>query len=255
MSRFFALLRYQIKVLFISPSTYAAAFLFTFLMGGIYLLSLMDVSSSGGGKSPIDTFLQIFWFPVLFMVPMLTMRSIAEERRMGTLQALMTTPITAFEIVFSKFLACYILYMFFWSLTLFFPLVTVLSLPETGVDDRVFSVSQIALGYLFIFISGAMYVAIGIFTSSLTRSTLVAGMLSFCILFITLTGSAIAYKFVLADPSMGAVLENMTNYLQTFRHLEDFGKSLLDTRPFFLYFSAAAAFVAATTLITEYKAS
>lgn len=255
MSRFFALLRYQIKVLFISPSTYASAFLFTLLMGGIYILSLIDVSQARGGRSPVDLFLQLFWFPVLFMVPMLTMRSLAEERRMGTLQALMTTPVSAFEIVLSKFLACYILYVFFWLLTLFFPLVTIFTLPETAVDDRVFSVSQIALGYLFIFVSGAMYVSIGIFASSLTRSTLVAGMLSFCILFITLTGSAIAYKFVLADPSMGPVLESVVGYLQTFRHLEDFGKSLLDTRPFFLYFSAAAAFVAATTLVTEYKAS
>jgi ABC-type Na+ efflux pump, permease component len=255
MGRFFALLRYQIRALFIAPSTYAAAFLFTLLMGGIYMLSLIDVSSSGGGKSPIDLFLQLFWFPVLFMVPMLTMRSIAEERRMGTLQALMTTPVSAFEIVFAKFLACYMLYIFFWLLTLFFPIVTVLSLPETGVDDRIFSISQIVLGYTFIFVSGAMYVAIGVFASSLTRSTLVAGMLSFCILFIALTGSAIAYKFVLSDPSWGVLLESTTAYLQTFRHLEDFGKALLDTRPFFLYFSSAAAFIAVTALITENKAS
>lgn len=255
MSRFIALLRYQIKILFISPSTYASAFLFTCFMGGIYLLSLHDASSARGGGSPMDLFLSLFWLPVLFMVPMLTMRSLAEERRMGTLQSLMTTPASAFEIVLSKFLACYLLYILFWALTLFFPAVTALTLPETVVDDRIFSVSKIAMGYIFIFVSGAMYVAIGIFASSLTRSTLVAGMLSFCILFIAVTGSALAYKFVLADPSLGSTLEGLANYLQSFRHLEDFGNALLDTRPFFLYFSAAGACVAITTLVTEYKAS
>ncbi len=255
MRRFLALLRYQVMVLFISPSTYAAAFLFCLMMGGIYTLSLLEVSAVEGGKSPIELFLQLFWLPVLFMVPMLTMRSIAEERRIGTLQSTMTTPVTAFQIVLSKFLACYILYVFMWALTLFFPVVTVLTIPQTLVDDRIFSVSKIATGYSFIFVSGAMYVAIGVFASSLTRSTLVAGMLSFCMLFIAIIGSAVISRMTFADSAWISWFEQTASYVQSFRHLEDFTNSLMDTRPFFLYLSAAAAFVAATSLVTEYKAS
>ena len=255
MRKFWALLKYQVKVMFISPSTYAAAFLFVGLMGGIYILSLWDVSAAEGGKSPIDLFLSLFLLPVLFMVPMLTMRSLAEERRMGTLQAMMTAPVSAFEIVLSKFLACYILYVLCWALTLFFPLITAFSLPQAAADDRIFSLSKIATGYSFIFVSGAAYVAIGVFASSLTRSTLVAGMLSFCILFIAIVGSALAANITPPDAAWGAWAETFADYAQSFKHLEDFSNSLLDTRPFFLYLSAAAAFLCATSLITEYRNS
>lgn len=255
MRKFWALLKYQVKTMFISPSTYAAALLFVGLMGGIYILSLWDVSAAEGGKSPIELFLSLFWLPVLFMVPMLTMRSLAEERRMGTLQAMMTAPVSAFEIVLSKFLACYILYVFFWALTLFFPLITVLSLPQAAADSSIFSLSKIATGYSFIFVSGAAYVAIGVFASSLTRSTLVAGMLSFCILFIAIVGSALAVNFTPSDAAWSVWAETFADYAQSFKHLEDFSNSLLDTRPFFLYLSAAAAFIGATSLITEYRTS
>lgn len=255
MSRFISLLRFQIKLLVISPSTYAAAFLFVCMMGLVYILGLNEVSASSGGKTPMDMFFSVFWLPVLFMIPMLTMRSLAEERRIGTLHALMTTPVSAFQIVFAKFLACYFLYIFLWALTLIFPIFTVLYFPSLVLDDRMFALSKIFMGYAFIFISGAFYVAIGIFASSVTRTTLVAGMLSFCILFIAVVGSSLISKFVDIDPSWGLLVENLANYLQSFRHLEDFGRSLLDTRPFFLYFSGAAAFIAATSLITEYKNS
>lgn len=255
MSRFLSLLVYQIKSLVISPSTYVAAFFFTLLMGLIYLLSLNEVSSTFGGKSPMELFLSLFWLPVLFIVPMLTMRSIAEERRMGTLQALMTTPVNSFEIVLSKFLASYLLYIFMWALTLFFPIVTLITLPQAVAQDGLFSVSKIAAGYTFIAISGATYIAIGLFASSLTRSTLVAGMLSFCILFIAIAGSSLMGKIVVEDSSVALFVEQFINYAQSFRHLEDFSNALLDTRPFFLYFSSAAVFIGATTLITEFKAS
>lgn len=255
MRRFISLLNYQLKSLIISPSTYVAAFFFTLLMGLIYLLSLNEVSSTLGGKSPIELFLSLFWIPVLFIVPLLTMRSIAEERRMGTLQALMTTPVTSFEIVFSKFLASYLLYIVMWAMTLYFPIMTLVTLPQAAAEEGLFSVSRILTGYAFIAVSGATYIAIGLFASSLTRSTLVAGMLSFCILFIVIAGSSLLGKVAVENTSMSLFMEQFINYTQSFRHLEDFSNALLDTRPFFLYFSSAAVFIGATTLITEFKAS
>ncbi|MBS1485473.1 MAG: ABC transporter permease subunit [Opitutales bacterium] len=255
MRRFLSLLNYQIKALIISPSTYVAAFFFTLLMGLIYMLSLNEVSATLGGKSPVELFLSLFWIPVLFIVPLLTMRSIAEERRMGTLQALMTTPVTAFEIVLSKFLASYLFYIFMWTMTLYFPIMTVFTLPQAAAQEGLFSVSRILTGYIFIVVSGATYIAIGLFASSLTRSTLVAGMLSFCILFIVIAGSSLVVKVAIENSSMALFMEQFINYTQSFRHLEDFSNALLDTRPFFLYFSSAAVFIGATTLITEFKAS
>ncbi len=253
MRRFKALLTHQIQLMFIAPPTYVAAFLFLSFMGLMYLVSVMEISQSAASQSPMEKFLAVFWVPVLFMVPLLTMRSLAEERRMGTLEALMSTPVTAFQVVLAKYLACYFFYILLWALTLVFPLIVALSIPQAMADQRIFSPSQTLTGYAFIFASGAMYVAIGIFSSSLTRSTLVAGMLSFCILFLAIVGAGLIMKFTLPDTGWLSWMQAPAEYMQTFRHLEDFSASLFDTRPFFLYFSGAAMLLALTSLITESK--
>ena len=248
MRKFGYLFNQQLNQMFISPSTYIAAFLFLAFMGVIYLYSLIEVSRGAGDRSPTEIFLAAFWIPVLFMVPLLTMRSLSEERRMGTLGTMMTTPVTAFEIVLSKFLAAYFFYALLWAMTLAFPL-----LPQAAADSRLLFSERAAAGYLFVLVSGAMYVSIGVFASSLTRTTFVAGMLSFGMLFLAIVGAGLVSKFP-ADP--GGALSWVTpavSYVDTFRHLDEFSGALLDTRPFFFYLSAAAAFVAFTSLITESK--
>ncbi|MBR7106623.1 MAG: hypothetical protein IKC88_06520, partial [Opitutales bacterium] len=84
MKKFLILLKYQIWQMVISPSTYIAGILFLGFMGVVYLFSLIDISRMASAKAPIADFLSIFWVPVLFMVPLLTMRTLADERRSGT---------------------------------------------------------------------------------------------------------------------------------------------------------------------------
>ena len=243
MRKFGYLFNQQLKQMFISPSTYIAAFLFLTFMGVMYLYSLIEVSRGTIGRSPTEIFLSAFWIPVLFMVPLLTMRSLSEERRMGTLGTMMTTPVTAFEIVLSKFLAAYFFYALLWAATLVFPLITSFYLPQASADSRLLFSEQAVTGYIFILISGAMYVSIGIFASSLTRTTFVAGMLSFGMLFLAIVGAGLVSRF--PAESTGA--------LSWLGHLDEFTGALLDTRPFFFYLSTAAVFVAFTSLITESK--
>ncbi len=251
MKRFLTLLRCQIWQMCISPSTYIAAVLFLAFMAMMYLFALVDASRTPTETSPTANFLSVFWVPVLFMVPLLTMRALAEERRTGTLEALMTTPVSAFQIVLSKFAACYIFYLLLWAATVAFPLITLFSLPQFAADPRFFDLGQMCSGYAFIAASGAMYIAAGIFASSLTRTTLVAGMLSFCMLFLAIIGSGIFSKFPL--PEGLSWLSYPAEYVRTFKQFDDFISSLWDTRPFFLYFSTAALLLAITTLTTESK--
>lgn len=254
MRRFDALFKHQIHLMFISASTYFAAFLFLAFMGIMYVLALMDVSSVGGSQSATEKFLSVFWVPVLFMVPLLTMRSLSEERRMGTLGTLMSTPIRAWQIVAAKFLACYFFYVLLWLLTLVYMFVAQNYLPQGLAGSNNFAPAQVFTGYLFIFVSGLTYIAIGIFASSLTRTTFVAGMLSFAMLFFAIVGSGIISKFVVGDAYM-SWLSGPMEYMQTFKHLEDFSNSLLDTRPFFFYISTACLLLGLTSLITESKSS
>ena len=253
MRKFIILFRHQIWLMLISPSTYFAAFLFLSLMAGIFVLSIREISIVAGKQSPVESFLSLFWIPVLFMVPLLTMRSLSDELRRGTLSSLMTTAVSAWQIVVSKFLASYIFYCMLWLATLSYVWIVCWYLPHASGDD-IYAVSQLFTGYGFIFLTGTMYVAVGIFASSLTRSTLIAGMLSFGMLFFLVTGAQIAEKLLNQDgDAISTMMPTLVDYLHTFRQLEDFNNALLDTRSFFFYISSTIMLLAFTSLITESK--
>ena len=252
MKKFTILLRHQIWQMAISPATYFAAFLFLGFMSFMFLLSIHDISIVASKQSPVEKFLSLFWLPVLFMVPLLTMRSLSEELRRGTLGSLMTVSVSAWQIVLAKFLACYFFYILLWALTLSFPAVACRYLPHASAADM-FEIPQLCSGYGFIMLTGALYVAVGIFASSLTRTTLVAGMLSFGMLFFLIVGASIAESLPAADDSFGGAAARVSDYLHTFRQLDSFNGGLVDSRAFFFYASFAAALLAMTSLITESK--
>ncbi len=248
MRKFYAIFSNQAYIMFMSPSTYVAAVLFTVFMGGMYLLSLLSLTETMSSVSPTEQFLGIFPVPVLFIIPILTMRSIAEEKKMGTMDALLTTPVSVFQIVFAKFLACYLYYIALWASTLLFPLITVMYLPESLTVGAIFSPLEILSGYTFIALSGLSYIAIGIFASSLTRTTLVAAMLSFFMLFCILIVGGLLTNVTMPDVPYLAWISSVAEYLQSFRHLEDFNHTLIDTRPIFLYTSISVLFLSITTI-------
>jgi len=252
MKHFFTLLFHEIRMLLISPATYVAAVLFLMLMGLFYVMALQDAARVASDTLPSETFFSLFFLPVWFMVPLLTMRSIAEERRQGTLETLMSTPASALAVVTAKFLGAYLFYIFLWALTLGYPLVAAATLPGSAAQEHLLDFASLAGGYTFVALSGAFYVAIGIFTSSLTRTQLVAGMLCFCILFIITVSGRLILEYPLPEATL-AFADKPLEYLQTFRHLEDFSRGVIDTRPFFLYLSGMAVLLGVTSLLIESK--
>ena len=189
MRHFFTLVRHEIRLLFIAPPAYIAAFLFLLLMGFIYWAILRSMTLLPQDSSPVAQFFSLFWLPVFFSVPLLTMRSIASERNQSTLETLFSTPVPKEAIVLSKFTAAYCFYLILWIGTLFFPLITYNTLPDNISNLSLIEPSATLGSLLFVALSGVLFIAIGIFTSSLTRSQLVAAMLCFTILFIICIGA------------------------------------------------------------------
>ena len=89
-------------MLLVNPSTYIAAVLFLAVMGFVFTTLLSDFSSNVQENSPAYMFFQNYMIPVLFMVPLLTMRCLAEERRLGTIETLLTTPVSTRSLDKSK---------------------------------------------------------------------------------------------------------------------------------------------------------
>jgi ABC-2 type transport system permease protein len=162
------------------------------------------------------------------------MRTFAEERRSGTLAALLTTPASATAVVWAKFLSTWIVWVVFWLLFTLFPFLTVQRLGTPG-DTRLGDPSILWGGLCFIAISGLLHVAIGILCSCVTRSSALAALLAFIsLLAMTAAGGAMESLPIESWEWLGWLREPAA-HLRTFGHLQDFAAGILDSRPIILY--------------------
>lgn len=254
MRHFFILLKHELRMLFISPPTYIASVLFLCLMGFLYWAILRSMVNTPEDTLPAVQFFSVFWIPVFFVVPLLTMRSIAGERSSGTLDTLMTTPTSRISVVMSKFAGAYIFYMLLWTATLGFPLIAQQFFPHAAASGRLLEAAPIIGGFAFLATSGILFIAIGIFASSITRSQLVAAMLTFTTLFVVIVGGQQLNNAAQSGSDIVNWMSGVINYLQIFQHLDDFCRGVIDTRPFFYYTSTGALLLGLSTLVIEAKA-
>jgi ABC-2 type transport system permease protein len=105
----------------------------------------------------------------------------------------------------------------------------------------------------FLALSGILFIAIGIFASSITRSQLVAGMLSFTTLFVAIIGGQQLGNISQNGAELSSWVSELVNYLQIFQHLDDFSRGVIDTRPFFYYTSIGLLLLGLSTLVIEAK--
>ncbi|MDB6167851.1 MAG: hypothetical protein JWM88_715 [Verrucomicrobia bacterium] len=249
MKHFFTLLSHEIRMLLVSASTYIAATLFLGFTGFIFTSILEIYSKAPQESSPAEDFFRFFWFPVLLMVPMLTMKSLAEERRLGTIETLLTTPVTTTEVVLAKYGAAYFLYVCLWGSTAAFFFV----LGKFSGDARLLDAGPLLGGYLFIAISGLLFIALGIFASSLSRNQAVAAILCATMIFGVifglswLAGSSALNREVL-QPVRLAV-----DYAQVLVHRDDFTHGIIDTRQLLFYLSGTVLALIFSILGVEAK--
>jgi ABC-2 type transport system permease protein len=236
MRHFWTILSHEIRMLLVSPATYIAGVLFLIAMGGIFSWIISQYSGAAQEYSPAYLFFALFWLPVCFMVPLFTMKCLAEERRLGTLETLLTTPVTTVEVVLGKFFAAYFLYCALWASTgayFYF-------LRRFSDDARFLDPAAVVGGYTFIAVSGLFFVSIGIFTSSFTRSQPVAGICS-CVLLLMLTLGTNMVHGAETLSSVAALqpLKNAIDYAHVFQHVDDFCRGVMDTRELLFYLSGA----------------
>ena len=249
MRHYFTILSHEVRTLLYSPSTYIAAVFFLGVMGFIFA-SILDIYS----KSPQETppavvFFQFFWFPVLFMVPLLTMKTIADERRQGTLETLLTTPVNTAEVVLGKFTAAYLFYLLLWASTLGFHYILQLHARDLrGLDP-----GPLIGGYLFIAISGLLFIGIGIFASSMTRSQPVAGIFTVVLLIIVILGPRYLGDLSALNNSTLSPLKGALEALQISTHVEDFTHGVIDTRQLFYYLTGSTLALIFSILGVEAK--
>ena len=121
-------------------------------------------------------------------------------------------------------------------------------------DPRLLAAGSLAGGAIFVALSGLLYVAVGILASSLTRSMLVAGLLTSCGLFILVVSGGVLQLLPLENYEALSGMNDIIEYVSVFRHLENFSRGLIDTRPLFLFGSGAVLALGLTAISIESKA-
>lgn len=187
MRGFWPIYKRELLSLFVTPIAWVVSAAFLLIEGLFFFFILGSYASQQDavvGMGPAEAFFggsAFFYFPLVLICPVLTMRLFAEERRSGTIEALLTAPVSAGGVVVGKYLATLSVYVAMWLPTLGY-----MALIGTygELDWRV-----IATGYLGALLMGASYLAIGMLASSLTQSQLAAAVgASVFILFMFILG-------------------------------------------------------------------
>ena len=183
------------------------------------------------------------------MVPLLTMKCLAEERRLGTIETLLTTPVTTTEVVLGKYGAAYGLYISLWGATGGFFFI----LRKFSGDARMFDPGPLIGGYLFIAVSGLLFIAVGVLASSLVRNQMVAGILCCVLLFALLFGGAYLAGAPWLKNAAFQPFRDAVTYVQVYRHYEDFTRGVVDMRQMLFYVSGTVLALIFSILSVEAK--
>lgn len=250
--RFLNLFFHELRMQLVSPATYVSAALFLALMGLIHWLAISQAAVDSGDWLPSENIFRLHWVPALAFIPLLTMGAFAEERRMGTLAALLTTPVGPHTVTLAKFAAAYVRYLLLWAGAMAFPVIANATLPGSSADPRLLGASSLAGGFAFVAASSLCYVAIGLLCSSMTRSLLVAGMTTF-VAIATLLFAHHGLHLLATTYDVPALLAP-AELMNAAKYAEDFARGVIDTRPFLHFGSVAILALGATALVVETKA-
>ncbi len=245
------LLRRELASYFLGPM----AFLILLAFQAIAWLNFWDLVDSlarnarafSGLRDPMNAYIAgstPFWIGLMAAVPALTMRLLAEERRSGTIEPLMTAPITEGEVVVSKWLAGVAMY-----LVLLIPFALYLPFLYYQANYRFDLGPVLALG-LGLTTLGMMFVAIGLFFSALTRNQIVAAIWTFAVLFLLILMTSIISAYAIARRASWAEAMQFVSVLDQVRA---FGSGQLDLRFLALHLSVGVLMLYLTVKVLEYR--
>lgn len=191
------------------------------LVCGLLLWVFPDTSIFDYGYAELDGFFSLAPFLFMFLVPAITMRSFAEERREGTYVLLATRPLTDFQIIMAKYLACMVLVLFSLLPTLvYYYSIAQLGLPKGNIDG-----GAVVGSYIGLLLLGAAFTAIGIFASSITKNQIIAFAVAVFLSFMAYNGFDAVSKipaYENIDTTIAALGIN--------EHYQSTSRGVLDTR-------------------------
>ncbi len=221
-----AIARRELGALLLSPASYVTGAAFLFLAGSRFAFDF--VRTRQAEIRPLATI--CYWLPI-FLAPLITMRMLAEEKRAGTFEVMVSAPVTDAEVVIGKFLGA----LGFYAALLLPTLSCVAALAH--YSEGPLDAGLIAAGYAGILLAGGLYLSLGLLASSLTESSILAAFLGFIFCFVPLSFDMLnGLPEVRADP----ILSDIVSYLSLWTHYRSFIRGAIDTRDI-CYFASMTA--------------
>lgn len=223
------IMKRELVAFFTSPVAYIVTGLFLIFSGFLFFSTFFLVN-----RAELRNFFSILPILFAFFIPALTMRLLAEEKRSGSLETLMTMPVSAWDVVLGKFVA-----VFLFTASMLVPtLIYALTAAVLGHMDA----GPLVGGYLGALFLAAGFSAIGLFASSVTKNQIIAFFVAFtmCILL------AVIDRFLVILPT---AVVNQLEFLSTGFHFQSISRGIIDTRDLLYFLSLTALFLGLTNRI------
>lgn len=195
---------------------------------------------ASGADTPLSGFFggsALFFIPLLVFVPVLTMRLVAAERQSGTLEGLMTAPISETSIILGKYGAALAMWATLWVPTTIYAWI----MAQYGSVDW----GSVASSYLGVFFLGAYFMAVGLLMSTIAPTQIIAAVLAFVAL-------GVLFAFGIGQFVLDGTIQQVCAYLSMWGHMHNFSKGVVDSR--YLVFDSSVAIFAVGLSIAVLKA-
>ncbi|MEM9991698.1 MAG: gliding motility-associated ABC transporter permease subunit GldF [Bacteroidota bacterium] len=232
----------EVNAFFSSLIGYVVIGVFLTIMG-LMMFVFPDYSILNYKYATLDQLFNIAPMIFMFLIPAVTMRSLAEEQQTGTIELLVTRPLHDLQIILGKYLACLVLVLFALLPTLlYYYTVYQLGSPKGNLDAGAIAGSYFGLAFL-----AAVFVAIGIFASALTRNQITAFILATFLCFLVYWG----FDFISRLPIFVNKVDDVVQMLGIDYHYASISRGVLDSRDMLYFLSVIAFFVAMTLTALE----
>jgi ABC-2 type transport system permease protein len=209
------------------------------LVCALLLWFFPDTSILAFGYAELNGFFSLVPFLFIFLIPAITMRSFAEERREGTYVLLATKPLSKLQIIMAKYWACIVLLLFALLPTLiYYYSIYELGMPKGNIDS-----GAVIGSYIGLFLLGGAFTAIGIFASSITKNQVIAFAVAVFMCFFAYSGFESLSKLFEFQ-----FLESLILNLGINEHFQSISRGVLDTRDLVYFISFAVFFLGLTHL-------
>ena len=237
MRAWWTLVRRELGSYFVSWTGYVVIAAVVFLFGLCFSLLLQALNTEKTEQPLMELFYDTFYFWLIMLLasPVITMRSFAHEKFAGTFETLMTTPVRDLQVVLAKFAGSMVFFLLVWT-----PLLAcVFVVRHFSNDPASLDVRALASTFVGITLLGGLYMSLGCFASSLTRSQIVAAMVAFAL------GISLFLLSFLSNAVTGheGWVMKAFSHLSLMEHMRDFSRGVIDTRPVVFYVSLTSLFL------------